>query len=88
MSNSQTKQLLDTVIEQQLDLSEYKEKLPTILHSNFVIQCKEGCHKINIASAGHLVDEIIKWENGTQYDSLEATLNQKFNITGKLPRIG
>lgn len=81
-SKTQAAQLLDTVIEQKLDLSEYKEKLPFILHSNFVIQCKDGCHKMNIASAGHLVDEIIKWENGDQHGSLEATLIQKFHITG------
>jgi hypothetical protein len=76
-----TTKLLDMIIELRLDLSEYREKLPKWIWQNFFIQCREKCHKENQDCAAHLVDEIIEWENGKQYGSLEAMLNKKFKIT-------
>lgn len=81
-SKTQTAFLLDLVIEQKLDISQYREALPAVVHHNFVVQCKEKCHKGNASCSLHLVEEIIKWENGDQHGSLEATLNEKFHITG------
>jgi hypothetical protein len=85
-SKTQAAQLLDLVIEQSLDLSEYKEKLPALISQNFMVQRKVDCHKSNDVNAGYLVDEIIKWENGDQHGSLEATLIEKFHITGNYRR--
>jgi len=76
-----TKALLDMVIELKFDLSEYREKLPKRVQQNFFVQCRGGCHSENQDCVKHLVEEIIDWENGKQYASLEATLNAKFKIT-------
>jgi hypothetical protein len=79
--------LLDLVIEQNLELSEYKVKLPELIRAKFDVSCRHFCHVTKEASAVHLVGEIINWENGHQLDSLEATLIEKFRITKKSPEI-
>lgn len=75
-----TQLLLDYVILHELDLSEYREKLPKEIMGEFFVRCKNGCHTENQDCVAHLVDEIIEWENGKQYASLEKTLDDKFAI--------
>lgn len=78
---SDTAKLLDMVIELNLDISEYKEKLPKWVWQNFYVQCRDGCHAENQDCADHLVDVIVEWEYGKQFASLEKTINEKFTVT-------
>lgn len=65
------KAVLNFIINQELDLEDY----PTLV--------EPMAKKFNIEEwlAKEIIDEVIKWENNTAMsDSLEKTLNKKFNL--------
>lgn len=74
-----TQNLLDFIIDQKLELSQYDLVLTPRIKEKFTVTSKSTGR---IATRG-MVQVIINWEEGNQKASLEETLNEIYIITAK-----
>ncbi len=75
-NNKRVKQVIDFIIKQELDLSEY-DKLKPLIKQNFFV----GKKGMGIESfSDELIDCVIDWEKGNQNSSLEKLLSDNFVI--------
>lgn len=84
---SATALLIDLIIEQELDLSEYGERLPAIIAERFRCLKKVEGHTGTVDSPPELVERVIRWENGEQDCSLEMTLIREFHVEPKKKKV-
>lgn len=81
-----TQKLIDFICDQELDLSEY-HLLPPLLGQIFRVIDKNS-HIVKEWRHRELVNDIILWEKGQQFASLEKTIDDKYiiELVGELPK--
>lgn len=72
-----TQQLIGFIIDQELNLEEYKDKLPSKIHQHFEIINNQYDTPYAVEA---LVGEIVDWEKGKQSSSLEKYIDENYTI--------
>lgn len=82
MTPSPTQQLIGLIIDQKLELDQYKIILPPLIQKHFSVISHQGIREQRV---GDLVEDIIFWERGHQTTTLEGMINEKYKIELILP---
>lgn len=72
-----TQRLIGFIIDQKLDLNEYREKLPGLIKEKFIV--KHVCNP-TATPIEDLVLTIFYWEDGDKTSSLEERINKQYTI--------
>lgn len=68
--------LIEFIIDQEMDLHDYPKLVPMIKERFLIYKRGQGTEHFE----NELIDDIISWEKGNQYDSLEKTIGDKFVV--------